>query len=71
MMFEEKESVMAKVLAKGENDYDYILKLGLLTVNSLARPITDDASTLEELYFNQDYCSLEVKFVLTMYDGRV
>ncbi len=39
--FEEKESVMAKVLAKVKDDYDYILidcspSLGLLTVNSLA-----------------------------------
>lgn len=42
--FEEKESVMAKVLAKVKDDYDYILidcspSLGLLTVNSLAAPI--------------------------------
>lgn len=39
--FEEKESVMAKVLSKVKDDYDYILidcspSLGLLTVNSLA-----------------------------------
>ena len=39
--FEEKESVMAKMLAKVKDEYDYILidcspSLGLLTVNSLA-----------------------------------
>ena len=39
--FEEKESIMTKVLSKVKDDYDYILidcspSLGLLTVNSLA-----------------------------------
>ena len=79
--FEEKESVMAKVLAKVKDDYDYILidcspSLGLLTVNSLAAansvmiPVQCQYFALEGLGKLLNTIKIE-GFVLTMYDGRV
>jgi len=82
--FEEKESVMAKVLAKVKDDYDYILidcSPSLAAANSVMIPVQCQYFALEglgkllntiKIIQKRLNTALEIEgFVLTMYDGRV
>ena len=67
--FEEKESVMAKVLAKVKDDYDYILivQCQYFALEGLGKLLNTIKIIQKRLN-----TALEIEgFVLTMYDGRV